>query len=556
MPNPNPFSSASVFAQISTPAFNILDSLVNLTRERSWGLSAVNGTVFSTQSAARTPSKPFIVGIIPPDVAVNFTPITAGQSNFTTVAVNAVPAGPTPLAGPIPKGYNTTVIQPPSYYQALAAAATSNRLNPADALALQLQESGCNPQQTSHALGPDGQPVAVGTIQFTEATAKSLGTSQAALLQMTGAEQQQYVQKFYSKAQGAPTAGALYTYNFSPVAYAASGGGADQNYVIFSKATSGANYSLNSSLDVGNKGYITVGDMNSAMNSIKSTPAYQQQLAALNSATNKNYQFPDPTIPSPTANPVAVTTIMTNGNVTDAQNPKSIIGVQAIPASDSRAMAVQAQTKYLNTQIALIQQTPALMMLVNPSEFNRSYEQSVDPVKTRFGYIINMWLEKPLVISAKGTTAGQYAFQSDGSGGLTHMNRIQSISYQNLMSLVGIFKNNGNIFTDGSFGPSNSGLPLISMSCYIYYDNHLYIGSFDEFQITDDGNKPYNLAYNWKFTVRYDIDTTQVLDSSIAQSTTLPTFGQAPAGGIPAGIPNPVAGNAAPVSRNPATFNS
>jgi Transglycosylase SLT domain len=552
--NPNPFTASNVYAQIAFPAFNILDSLVNLTKERSWDLTSVSGNTFNTQSAARVPSKPFIVGFIPPDVPINFVPTQVNQSTLTTTALAATPAGPTPLPQPIPKGYSSTVIQPPAYYQALTAAAQANNIQPADMLAIQLQESGCNPTQQSHAVDPTtGQPVAVGTIQFTQATAQSLGTSQSALLMMTAAQQQPYVQKFYAGANGAPTAGALYTYNFAPAAYRASGGGSDPNYVIFSKATSGDNYSLNSTLDSGNKGYITVGDMNTAMDAIKSTPAYQQQLAALNAATNNNYQYPDPTIPNPAANPVATTSIMTNGNVTDAQlsNPKAIIGGQ-LALSDTRAGVVQQQTNYLNTQISLIQQTPALMMLVNPSDFNRSYEHSVDPVKTRPGYVINMWLEKPLVITSKGVTAGQYAFQSDGSGGLVHQNRIQSISYQNLMSLVGIFKNNGNTFTDDTFGDSNSGIPLISLSVYIYYDNHIYIGSFDEFEITDDGNKPFNLSYSWKFTVRYDLDTTQVLDSSVASAagSSLSTYGTQPAGGIPPGISNPLAGSSSPVNLN------
>ena len=238
---------------------------------------------------------------------------------------------------------------------------------------------------------------------------------------------------------------------------------------------------------------------------------------------------------------------MTNGNVTDpTQDPLgNSLGRNITIANAQRVQAVQAQTNYLNGQIALIQQTPALMMLVNPQEFTRNYEQTTDPVKTRSGFIVNMWLEKPLSITSKGVSAGQYAFQPGSGGGLVHYNRIQTVSYQNLMSLVAMFKNNGYIFTDGSFGQSNQGIPLIALSLYIYYDNHLYIGSFDEFEITDDGMKPYNLSYSWKFTVRYDIDTTQVSDTFIS------TFGQpgggfTPSGQVPPGVNSPNSGNFGP----------
>ena len=224
-------------------------------------------------------------------------------------------------------------------------------------------------------------------------------------------------------------------------------------------------------------------------------------------------------IPDPATQSVSSTTIMANGlNLTDPTGTDPLADTyqrQVSVVDGSRVLATQQQSNFLSQQIALIQQMPALMMLVNPSEFNRAYEHTTDPVKTRSGYVVNIWLEKPTVITAKGVTAGQYVFAADGSGGLSALNRIQSVSYQNLMSLVSMFKNNGNIFTDNTFGDGNTGIPLISLSLFIYYDNHIYIGSFDDFDITDDGNKPYNLSYSWKFTVRYDIDTTQMSGSTV-----------------------------------------
>jgi len=543
--------ATSVFSQIAFPSFNILDSLVNLARERSWDLSSINGITLNTLHASRIPSKPFIIGFIPPDFVVNYVPTQATQTASNSVTAVTIPSSPAPIPGPVPASNIRATNNPPSMYQAIQSGSAANKYNPADMLAIQLQESGINATRLSNYKDPaSGVPVAFGVIQFTDATAVSLGTTREALLQMDTTQQQAYVQKFYAGAAGAPTAGALYVYGISPSAYRASGGGKNTDYAIYNKPS--ANYAANAGLDVGNKGYISVGDMNTAMDAIKATPAYAQVVSAYNYSTNTTLTTTNASIPAVSnAAPVATTRIMTNGNITDAviANLNSGLG-QNITISDTRVKTIQAQTNYLNQQIQLIQQTPALMMLVNPEEFNRNYEAQVDPVKTRSGYVVNMWLEKPVQISAKGVTAGQYVFQADGSGGLVHQNRIQSISYQNLMSLVGIFKNNGNIFTDGTFGPSNNGLPLISLSIYIYYDNHLYIGSFDDFSVTDDGNKPYNLSYSWKFTVRYDVDTTQVLDSSVAAAggNSLSSYGQNPAGMIPVGIANPNAGNSSPVN--------
>ena len=536
-----PFTANQIFSKISFPAVNILDALASLTRELSWDLTAATGEILGTTSAARTPSKPFIVGLIPPDVAVNFVPTERSQSTLTTIANNATPAGPTTQAPP-PKGFTTAMYHTPAFYQQLSKVAASIGASPADMLADVLDESGTNPKAQSLAKS-NGQPVAVGLIQFTQASAVGLGTTQQALLGMSDTQQLPFVQKYYQNANYGgtyPSTGSLYLATFAP-GYLKFGN--NPNAVIFTKANGGENYSQNSGLDHGNKGYISVGDMTIQMDAIKQTPAYQQLLTALNSATNTAYQYPDPTIPNPSSNPVATTSIMTNSNVTDAdfQDPLAQQLGRNIVVSDKRAETVRNQTNYLRDQISLIQSIPALIMLVNPSEFTRNYEQTTDPVKTRSGYAINMWLEKPVSISAKGVTAGQYAFRSDGSGGLSSLNRIQSVSYQNLMSLVSIFKNNGNIFTDTSFGDGNAGIPLISMSVYIYYDNHIYIGSFDDFSITDDGNKPFNLSYSWKFTVRYDIDTNQVSDSFIT-TFGMPAAGFVPAGAAPAGISNPNAG--------------
>jgi uncharacterized protein YggU (UPF0235/DUF167 family) len=144
--------------------------------------------------------------------------------------------------------------------------------------------------------------------------------------------------------------------------------------------------------------------------------------------------------------------------------------------------------------------------LINPQEFNRNYERAVDDGnKGRQKNIVHMWLERPMTLSASGQTAAQYVLNADNTGGLTHHKRIHSLSYLNLMSLVQIYKNNGVIYTNL---PENEGVAVLPMSIFIYYDNHLYIGSFDDFEVSDSGDKPFNLSYSFKFTVRYDMETT------------------------------------------------
>ena len=182
-----------------------------------------------------------------------------------------------------------------------------------------------------------------------------------------------------------------------------------------------------------------------------------------------------------------------------------------IAADTTRLQSIQARMDALNFQIAFLRSIPQLILLVNPQEFRRSHENMMDIVKTRVGNVVHTWLEQPIKISASGVSAAQYAVAADMSGGLSNYNRIHSLSYKNLMSLALIYKSNGSVYDvmvatkKGDAGAAGDGTIIIPGSVFIYYDEHVYIGSFDNFSITDDATKPHNLAYSFTFTVRYDI---------------------------------------------------
>lgn len=178
------------------------------------------------------------------------------------------------------------------------------------------------------------------------------------------------------------------------------------------------------------------------------------------------------------------------------------VGRQIRPDEDRLEVAA-VQTAALRQQIDLIRRTPALLMLVNPSEFRRGYEQSADSgAKGRYRNIVQTWLEKPIRITGSGFTAGQYVVSLDGDGGLTNELRVFSASYQNLLSLLMIYKTNGIIYAGEE---SDRGVPIVCYSAFIYYDNHIYIGSFDSFEIQDSADRPHNMSYSYQFNVRYDM---------------------------------------------------
>lgn len=217
--------------------------------------------------------------------------------------------------------------------------------------------------------------------------------------------------------------------------------------------------------------------------------------------------------------------IMSYGSSTDMYDPLTAAYGRNIEADYVRLVSLQAKIIGLKKQLALMKSIPQLILLVNPQEFRKSHENTIDfGVKTRIGNVVHTWLERPITVSASGVTSSQYAVYADMSGGLTNYNRIHSLSYRNLMSLLMIFKNNGvlydfpsgtssNIESDiandfginDTFGPTaGDGSILLTGSVYIYFDDHMYIGSFNNFSILDDAAKPHNLSYSFEFTVRYD----------------------------------------------------
>lgn len=182
------------------------------------------------------------------------------------------------------------------------------------------------------------------------------------------------------------------------------------------------------------------------------------------------------------------------------------LGRNLVQIDDRRVQIVNSQVNALRDQIERIQSIPPLLLLVNPSEFTKNYEHAVDnSVKARSGHIVHLWMERPFTIDCQGVTAGQYVVDASGHGGLTTAYRVYSLSYANLSSLVSVYKNNGRIFSGDEAGSDNRGVNLLNFTVYIYYDEHLYLGSFDDLSVNDEETKVHNMSYSFKFTVRYEV---------------------------------------------------
>lgn len=174
-----------------------------------------------------------------------------------------------------------------------------------------------------------------------------------------------------------------------------------------------------------------------------------------------------------------------------------------------------AQINVIRALQVTIQQmaaTPPLKLLVNPESFKVSSQKIISDGnwgRNGAGVGIEHWGDAQDTISVSGRVAGFYAIPTDNpaNGGLSRSARNFSESYQNLLSLFLIYRNNGGIWLEdfadakGAQTVKPNNLALVG-SVYIYYDSTIYIGSFDSFEISESDAAPFTLSYSFNFTVR------------------------------------------------------
>jgi len=545
-------SDFSIFEKILNPYPSILGYLDQLNRQLNLSTGSFTPEQYGTLTAAKRNCKPFIIGIIPPDNVVNFLPVETKQPGSTSDLGSAKSSvsstaqtqaagglftneqlvqkskngtlGPandpvTPLypktqaeAGTINQSSLETLANT-GFYSTLNTVAQRQNTTPEDILVVFWGESHLGSTAKNK-----GGAVGIFQIQPSEANKLSKPAKIAPYITNMSATQQltyydQYIGNCKAGYAGDKPLNALQLYLMN----AGKAGLINQTNNPLAQVVDDQDYNGNKALDLDGDGKITMKDMKQRVENIKNDPGYKTAVEALKQQTDN----------TPTTQPTRFTnnigdetrSLMAYGRVTQAETDDLTLrlGKNIELASAYRVGAAILQTNELKRQIDVINATPPLIMLVNPSEFTRNYEHTTDSsIKGRFGHIVQIWLERPMKINGRGVSAGQYAIVGGGFGGLTTENRIHSLSYQNLMSLFMIYKNNGVIFAGNE---SQAGIPILTCSIYIYYDNHIYIGSFNDFSIDDNADKPFNMAYSFSFDVRYDldIDSSQLIETRIAR---------------------------------------
>jgi hypothetical protein len=517
----------NIAAKISSPLLNIMSYMEQLVLPQNYGLGAPGGEGaqnYGTAMPARKNFKPFIVGIIPPDVPIDFIPFKKIQTSVADIqsqpfptGANTSPSGNTAQgSGPLvtvknkPVFGNAGLLQKTSqtssvgdvrqsvyenFYKQSGVYPSENMVNWVTAQ-IMVERGGTSSSipttnfnfGNTHASGsraPVGQtptPPKGGSYYLSQDTDKD-GTPYAVYYGAhTSLDDGVSAQVYYlmNNWNGAVNATTLDGYNAGLLP---NGAGGHYNYHVQDQAD-----------------YTRA--MQIRVNQIEAGVARGQLGGHIGAA---------PTVDSPTFATDTIETgdqvarnIMINGTTQAESDPQGDRIGKLVQYDPDRADVVRRQTDALRAQINTLQNVPGLLLMVNPSDFTRAFEPTVDnTVKGRYGNIVHVWLERPTVISMSGVTAGQYVVDSEGNGGLAGELRTYSASYLNLLSLLSIYKTNGIIYS----GPeADLGIAMLGYSVFIYFDNFIYVGSFDSFEITDADMKPHNMAYSCRFNVRYYFD--------------------------------------------------
>lgn len=385
---------------------------------------------------------------------------------------------------------------------------------------------GCQPEELArliqtecdwreHAVGKDqnGKPIAKGLIQLVRETALGLGMTEeqyANFENLSRTEQLPWIEKFYKGRAKGRSAAELKSVVF--------GGFNNPDGSIYNGTATAPGfrqperqrdaYLKNINLDgPPRKGYLTPEDLYRVVAKKQTDP---KVLAGIQKAKASLGMGAEPSaVPQDAraskeweergkanANKFAKTA----AQVANKDLNQTNLGQQFLAAQRSTIMLMRAALE----QMA---KTPPLRLLVNPQSFRVSSEKVISSGNWgRNGPIIEQWGDNQDKIEGSGKIAAYFSMDARNANGpgLTRTARQFSTSYQNLLSLFLLYRNNGGVWFPDPLVPGSARVKNLSLvgSVYLYYDDILYVGSFDSLSLSESDGMPFSLEYTFSFTVR------------------------------------------------------
>jgi hypothetical protein len=149
-------------------------------------------------------------------------------------------------------------------------------------------------------------------------------------------------------------------------------------------------------------------------------------------------------------------------------------------------------TSPLNAMMALMPH--ALVMHVNPANFNESATKKKEVIQTRGGFVEQHWGDELTEISADGSTG---AFMNLYTG-TSSVLRQSTIAWDRYRDLHDLYRNNGDVYDP-------YGNVVLKGNVMLMYDKGLYLGYFSSFESEETDGSPFTFSISWNFKVEQTI---------------------------------------------------
>jgi hypothetical protein len=149
-------------------------------------------------------------------------------------------------------------------------------------------------------------------------------------------------------------------------------------------------------------------------------------------------------------------------------------------------------TSPFNTRRVLLPH--ALVMHVNPSNYNEQHAKKIERIQTRGGFVEQHWGDDLTEVTAEGSTG---AFMNIYTG-LTSLLRQRTIAWDRYRDLLDLYRNNGSLHDP-------YGNIVLQGNIMMMYDRGTYIGYFRTFSVEETDDQPFAFRISWSFKVQEEI---------------------------------------------------
>jgi len=164
--------------------------------------------------------------------------------------------------------------------------------------------------------------------------------------------------------------------------------------------------------------------------------------------------------------------------------------IPVAPKFEARRMTFNVIDNLVNPVVIL----PPLYMHINPQNMDQTFKKKTHRYQTFSAYVEEFWGEELDTISCNASTGGFILKDM----GLTALYRVQTQPYFKFQDILDIYRNNGNTY-------DNFGRITKKGTIVLSYDEGTYYGYFENFNYTEDGDKPFKFIFDFTFKISNSI---------------------------------------------------